>query len=78
MKLAICLASPTSCVDSQDMVPQRQGITHGNSGNAMQIFETSELKKQILERLHQIKQRDAGTTKRHWKDTIQFSENYKS
>lgn len=59
MKVATCLAAHASCVDPQDVTPQKLGITPESSVNATQINIVSESKEPILDKYHQVEHMDA-------------------
>lgn len=65
MKVATCSAAPASWVRLRDTAPQKKGITPEDSVNAKQIYNASESKNQILERRHQVEQKDADKAEKH-------------
>lgn len=70
------MAANASEVVSQDTASQKKGITPEDSVNVTQIYKASESEKQILEKHHPVKQKDADKAEGHWKETMKFSEKY--
>lgn len=69
MKVATCLAAPTLWVDAQNKAPQKKGITFEDSVNGTEIYKTPEFKEQILERHHEVKQKEPDKLKKRSTET---------
>lgn len=59
MKVATCEAAPSSWVDLRNVVSPKHDIIPEDSVNATQIYTAFNSKKQILERHHQVKHKNA-------------------
>lgn len=76
MKIAACLAAPASCVDLQETVLQKKGITIEVSMNATQVYKDPESKKQVFEWHHQVKEKDFDKAEKRCTETTQLGEKY--
>lgn len=76
MNVATFSAALASGADPFDTAPEKKRITPKDCVIAMQIYGAPESRTQILERHHQVKQKNADKADKRYMKTMQFSEMY--
>lgn len=70
MKVAACSTAPASRVYPQETATQKKGLTPEDIENATQFYKATESKKQIIERPHQVKKKNANIVEKQSTKTM--------